>query len=130
MAERTLNINGKKYNINNLIIKIDDKLSLSPGEVDIATALISMAGQMSSMPRLPAEIQNEPFTIEFKEDGNHTLRKGYRGEEISFTFEEVDDIISGLQMAQSVAVDLQKLAPQTMPTFIGPGVPDVFDGRN
>lgn len=130
MAERTLDINGKKYKINNLIITIEDSLTLSPGEVDVATGLISMAGQMSDMKKLPAQIQNEPFVIEFKGDGNHVLRKGFRGEEITFTFEEVDDIISGLQTAQGVAIDLQKLAPQTMPTFVGPGVPDVFDGRN
>jgi len=129
MAERTLSINGKSYKINNLIITINDSLHLSPGEVNIATALVSLAGQMSNMSKLPAHISNDPFTIQFMEDGNHILSRGTR-EAITFTFEEVDNIIEGLQMAQGVAVDLQKLAPQTIPSFVGPGVPDVFDGRN
>lgn len=129
MSERTLHFNGKSYKINNLIIQVDGKLTLSPGEVNIATQLISLAGSMSGMKTLPAEISNSPFTIRFMEDGNHFLEKGSR-ESINFTFEEVDNIIEGLQMAQNVSVDLQKLAPQSIPVHFGEGVPDIFDGRN
>ncbi len=129
MSERTLTLNGKTYKINNLVIQVDGKLNLSPGEVDIATGLISMAGAMSNMKTLPAEISNSPFVIRFMEDGNHLLEKGSR-ESINFTFEEIDDIIAGLLMAQNVSVDLQKLAPQSIPVHFGEGIPDVFDGRN
>lgn len=126
--ERTLESKGKTYKITNNSIQVD-KFVLTPGEVPKIANLLGIAGSMASLRALPPEIIDEPFSIEFKEDGNHELIRNSNDNSVSFTFEQVDDMVSNIQMALDVSLDLQKIAPKKIPQYQGALSADIIEGR-
>jgi len=126
--ERILTLNNIEFRVTNLRIIINKSLELSPNEINKATALLGIAGGMANLRSLPSEISDHPLTIEFMEDGNHTLNK--EDTKFTFTFEEIDNVIKSFQMALATAIDLQKVGPQTIPHSVIDHGEDVFEGRN
>lgn len=120
----------RKVNVSDRQIRIDG-LNISPAEAGKITGLLGIAGKMGNLKALPPEIGDPPFSIMFKEDGNHCLVREFTSQEIFFTFDNIDETIQTINKCLDMSLDIQKLAPSTPPRGgpIGPEPGDIIEGR-
>lgn len=128
--DRKIRFGDKEFIINNNLIRIGKEFQATPAEIPKISEILGLAGSMSSLNVLPPEIKNPPFTVEFMEDGNHKLIRESDESFITFSFEDVDSVVKYFQMALAVALDLQKISPQTIAAHSSGQFADVFEGRD
>ena len=90
-----------------------NNLKFAPGEISTVANLLGWARRMSRLKTLPPKIKNAQFEIRFFPNRVLTLtRIEPKEEEIEFTFEDVDELIEGLQNMINSHIDLNKLGSQ------------------
>lgn len=103
-------------------------IEFTPNEGDKLTELLGSAGKMSSLPVLPKNIANGPFTVAFGEDFQTLTRDGVN---VEFKFNEIDNLIQLVQDCVAKQLDLIRLSPQTRGDgYVAPARGEVFEGRD
>ena len=92
-------------------------LRFAPAEADNLKSAVSFAGGMREFPGLPPFIEFEQFTVEFTEDGTLRVFRSGSPEEITFSFDTVDDLILTIQKASEICLDQKRLRPS--PRHVG-----------
>lgn len=109
-----------------------DKFVFAPSEGEKMTALLSFAGRMAGLQALPAEISDPPFTVDFHETGLHVLRRDSNSADlgITFSFEEIDDLIQLVNACREVVIDIITHAPKNVGhQSLNSDAPDIIEGR-
>ena len=125
---RVLELGGMEARISNVNIFLD-KFEFTSAQVETITGLLGLVGRMTQLKAFPPKVSDPPFSVEFREDGNHLLTAPSGS--LTFTFETIDDLIQDINKATAISLDMQRLAPNTIPRGgpIGPTPGDIIEGR-
>jgi hypothetical protein len=108
----------------------NESMKLSPAEVPRLTKLLSSVGSLVSFKSLPPNIFDPPFTVNFTPTGQCLLTRGSEDSGLTFSMDDVDGLIEGLNMSLQKVNDLKVIrggpAPGA-PAFVTPE--PIFEGR-
>ena len=125
---KVLELGGMQARITNVSVFLD-KFEFTSAQVESITGLLGLVGRMAELKAFPPKVSDPPFSVEFREDGNHLLRADSGS--LTFTFDTIDDLIQEINKANAISLDMQRLAPETIPRGgpIGPTPGDIIEGR-
>jgi hypothetical protein len=84
-------------------------LSLAPGEVDKASALLRIALGMEELDNGPSYIKDAPFVIRFFEDDTLALERSDTTGSLHLAWREVDDLMLALKDGLALAINERTL---------------------
>ena len=84
-------------------------LSIAPGEVDKASALLKIALGMEQLDKGPSHIKDTPFVVRFFEDNTLALERTDREGSVHFSWKETDDLMLALKDGLALAINERTL---------------------
>ncbi len=70
---RATEIGGMKARISNISIWLNE-FHFTSAQVEKITGLLGLVGRMAELKAFPPKVSDPPFSVEFREDGNHPNR--------------------------------------------------------
>jgi len=92
-----------------IVLRGEDKLSVTPSELSALAKLISMALDYTTGKALPPQVQWGQFQIKFSEEGNHRLERTGTDEGIVVTEADGDELIQLLGSSLNAYIDSVRL---------------------
>jgi len=126
MDSTNLSIGGFDGLVNQRFIRINE-LEFAPAEAPKITYLLGFANGMANLKKLPPDIGDGVFEIQFSEDGSHFLHREGKG--VKFEFNDIDSLITLIGETVKVQVNMNTANPPKVSSRLITEQGDVYDGR-